>query len=207
MTAHSDNQTNATDNAERTLQRRWFRGGWAYPALFVGSVVESSVLPWPIEFPLTAVMLRGRAHVFPAAITVWLGSVIGCALAFLAGAWAFEAVLNALSGRYDWAAGLAAARDDMAEQERPLVAVFAAMFTPAQQIASIAAGAAGLAFLPFLLVVTLGRALRFASMAILVFWFGETIVDRWRRAPSWLRRMVIVLALMAFVALTVYGLT
>ena len=51
----------------------WTRSGWAYPALFLGSVLESTLLPWPIEFPLLAVMLRGRAHVFPAALAVTVG--------------------------------------------------------------------------------------------------------------------------------------
>lgn len=178
------------------------RLSWVYGGLFIGSIVDSSLLPWPMEFPLTAVMLRGRAHVFPAAIVVWAGSVIGCLAMYVLGAFAFELATSMLDGRVGWFDGVAGAR--AAVDDRAAWAVFGAMFTPGPQIATFAAGAAGVSFGAVLAACCIGRALRFGSMAVLVFIFGERIIAWWRAQSRWLRIGVIVLASAAFVALLVY---
>lgn len=178
---------------------------WAYPALFLGSVVDSTIFPWLIELPLTALMLRGRAHVFPAAITVWAGSVLGYVIMFAAGAWAFEAASAFLAGRVDWLDQVQGARDTVTD--RAAWPVFVSMFTPAPQIVSFAAGAAGLSVQAFLLACLVGRALRYGSMAILVFFFGEQIITWWRRLPLAVRIGVIVALVAAFAASLIHGFT
>ena len=187
--------------------RRWTHSRWAYPALFAGSLVESTVLPWPIEFPLLAVMLRGRGHVFPAAFAVTLGSVAGCALAYLVGALAFDAVAPLLARHESWAAAVEAARAQAEARGAP--AVFFGMMLPTPvQITSFAAGLAGVGFPAFLGAVTAGRTLRYFSMAGLVFAFGERIMAWWRGRSRSTRRIgiaviaaVFLLALLAALSL------
>lgn len=182
----------------------WARPGMAYPALFVGSVVESSVFPFPIEFPLTAVMLRGRAHVFPAAAAVIAGSIVGCVLAFAAGAAVIGALAPAVAGWADGAA-MAGARARIADGGP--WAVFAAMLTPVPvQITSFAAGLAGLAWGPFVLAVSAGRAVRYLAMAIVLFACGDAIRAWWMGLGRRGRWGVVLAAGLAFVLLVVAGL-
>ncbi len=157
----------------------WTRGGFAYPVLFVGSVIESAVVPWPIEFPLLAIMLRGRGHVFPAALVVTLGSVAGGLIAFAAGALAFDAVAAWIAEHPRWAEAVEVARAKA--EARGGWAVFVGMMTPAPvQITSFAAGAAGVGPWVFLVGCLAGRAVRYGSMAVLIFAFGPRIMAWWR---------------------------
>jgi membrane protein YqaA with SNARE-associated domain len=176
----------------------WTKGGFAYPALFVGSLIESTILPWPIEFPLLAVMLRGRGHVFPAALAVTAGSVLGCLAAFLVGALAYDAVAPLLLDHPSWAAAVEAARAKA--EARGAGAVFIAMMAPAPvQIASFAAGVAGVGLWAFLAAAAAGRTIRYFAMAILVFAFGERIMAWWRARSTRARRIGLALIGVVFV--------
>ncbi|MEO1040086.1 MAG: VTT domain-containing protein [Pseudomonadota bacterium] len=177
------------------------RGRWALPALYLGSVIESSVLPWPIEFPLLAEMLRGRGHVFPAAIAVILGSVTGCLISFGVGAAAFGLVAPLLTETM--ASDVAGARTRI--EDAGVWAVFVGMMTPVPvQFTSFAAGLAGVGFAGFVIAVTVGRSIRYMSMAVLVFLFGEEIMAWWRRRPPLLRRISVALFVIAFIAVLVW---
>jgi len=161
-----------------------------YPALFAGSIIESTVFPWPIEFPLLAVMLRGRGHVFPAALVVTAGSIVGGAIAYVVGVAAFDAMAPVLAEHENWSRAVAAARERA--EARGAIAVFLAMMTPAPvQITSFAAGAAGVGASAFLVAISMGRALRYLAMAVLVFAFGETIMDWWRARSRGVRRAMV----------------
>lgn len=180
----------------RWRMARAARRGWILPGLFLGSVVESALLPWPIEFPLLAEMLRGRRHVLPAALAVALGSFAGAMLVYAAGLAAFELVSVWLAPREGFAAGVEAAR--VRVEMRGALAVFLAMLTPVPvQLTSLAAGLAGIAPVPFALAVLAGRALRYGAMAIVVFWYGDTVMVWWRARS----RLVRTLAGLAFLAL------
>ncbi|MGD2131946.1 MAG: VTT domain-containing protein [Maricaulaceae bacterium] len=181
----------------------WAHGRWAYPALFVGSVIESTVLPWPIEFPLLAIMLRGRGHVFPAAAVVTVGSVIGCVIAFSFGAFAYGLVEPWLAEHPDWAAAVEVARGKA--EARGALAAFIGMMTPAPvQITSFACGLAGVGLPAFVLASLAGRTVRYFAMAVLVYLFGEAIMDWWRGRRTLVRRLIVaglvVLFLIALVA-------
>lgn len=186
--------------------KRAARGRLALPALYVGSVIESSLLPWPIEFPLLVEMLRGRRHVFPAAISVILGSATGCLIAYAAGSAAFHIIAPVLTEAM--AAHVAAAR--MRVEGGGVTAVFFAMMTPVPvQFTSFAAGLAGVGLTGFTLAVLAGRAVRYLAMAVLVFAFGEQIVAWWRRRPARLRRASVwgfTLAFLAFLGWTSWSL-
>ena len=171
--------------------------GWrAYPALFLGSVLESTLAPWPIEAPLLAVMLRGRAHVFPAAFIVVLGSIVGCVIAFVASA----ALLQYAIGHVVDAAALEAAQTRL--EARGGWAVFFGMMTPVPvQVTSAAAGLAGLSFSSFLLAASTGRTIRYLSMAVLVFWWGPAIRSWWASLPTWMTRAGIIVMTLSFAVL------
>lgn len=176
-------------------------GRFALPVLFAGSVVESTVLPWPIEFPLLAQMLRGRRHVMPAALAVTLGSVTGCVLAYIAGVYAYDAARVVFEGSGGAAPAAIAAARERAEATGAWAVFFAMMAPVPVQAASFAAGLAGVAPLPFVVAALTGRAIRYFSMAILVWLFGEEVMTVWRRLPAVWRWGGIAVACAAFLAL------
>ena len=176
----------------------WAHGRWAYPALFLGSVIESTILPWPIEFPLLAIMLRGRGHVFPAAAVVTIGSAVGCIISFSFGAFAYGLVAPLLADNPDWAAAVETARAKA--EARGALFAFIGMMTPAPvQITSFACGLAGVALPAFALASLAGRTIRYFSMAVLVYFFGEAIMDWWRARRRPVRRLIVAGLVLAFV--------
>lgn len=176
------------------------RGRFALPALFAGSVMESTVLPWPIEIPMLAYMLRGRPQTVAVTLVVSAGSATGCFLAFLAGAAALEALEGFIAARPGLEAGVAASRARIETYGPP--AVFFAMLAPVPvQAASFAAGAAGMGAGPFILAALTGRTVRYAAMGAVVYAFGPAIQDWWSRRPRRLRRMAEITAVAIFLAL------
>ena len=159
------------------------RGRWALPGLFAGSVVESTVFPWPIEFPMLAYMLRGKRQVIEVTLVVTLGSVVGATLSFAAGLAAFSSLEAYIAGRPYLAESLANAQDRIARLGAPAVSL--AMMTPVPvQISSFAAGLATLPFWLFLPAAFLGRLARYSMMGVMVYFFGDKIMDWWRQRPS-----------------------
>lgn len=178
------------------------RGRRALPALFIGSVIESSVLPWPIEFPLLAVMLRGRGHVLPAVLAVTAGSALGCAISYVAGLAAFEALAPLVEGT----GSLEAARARM--EEAGAWAVFLAMMAPVPvQLASFAAGLSGVPVGWFVLAVVTGRFLRYAAMAVLVYLTGERLMAWWAARSRRVRAAGLALFLAGFLGVFVWTLS
>lgn len=175
------------------------RAGWALPALFLGSLAESAVFPWPIEFPLLAQMLRGRRHIFPAALAVALGSFLGAMIVYAAGSAAFELLALLFSDRGEFASGVEAMRARL--ETRGALAVFLAMLTPVPvQLTSLAAGLAGIGAVPFALAVLAGRMLRYFSMAVLVYLFGAQIMAWWRARSRAVRMLAVLVFIAAFLA-------
>ena len=176
------------------------RGRFALPALFAGSVVESSILPWPIEIPMLAYMLRGRRQTVVVTLVVSAGSATGCFLSYLAGAAALEALQEYIAARPGLAEGVEASRARV-KALGPL-AVFLAMLAPVPvQAASFAAGAAGMAAPAFILASLTGRTLRYAAMAAVVYAFGPAILQWWVERPRHLRRGAIAAMAVIFVIL------
>ena len=149
---------------------------------------------------MLAYMLRGRRETVIVTLVVSLGSVTGCFFAYLGGAAAFSLLDSFIAARPGLAEAIAQSRVRM-ETLGPW-AVFVAMLAPVPvQVASFAAGAAGMAAPIFLLAALTGRTLRYAAMGVLVYAFGPQIVTWWADRPAWLKRAVRVGVVLAFCAL------
>lgn len=182
------------------------RGFWALPFLFLGSVIESFILPWPIEFPMLAYMLRGRRHVVVVTITVVFGSALGAFLAYLVGSAALASIEGFIAVRPELAGQIGRAQDRVAEFGGPAVAL--AMMSPVPvQITSFAAGLARLPAEVFLGAVVIGRTFRYAAMAIPVYFFGERIMGWWSQRPAAFRVTVKLAVYVVFGVLMVLAVT
>jgi len=154
---------------------RWAETPQALTALFGIAVIESSIFPVPPDVLLIAIVAARRDRWLRAAALCTLGSIVGAMLGYLIGSGFMAALGQPIIDAY----GLQAAWDRVvALYNGPWGMWFlaGAAFTPIPfKVATIAAGATGMAFVPFLVVVTLGRPIRFFLVAGVLRAFGEPV--------------------------------
>lgn len=187
----------------RRLKARWRliqRGPLALPVLFAGAVLESSILPWPIEFPMLAYMLRGRIETLAATVVVTLGSVIGCILIYALGLAAYDLLSGFIEARPSLSSALTLAQVRIDEVGAWAVGLAMVGPTPVQ-LASLAAGMTQMNLAVFVLAVFAGRSIRYWSIGLLVLVLGPSIMTLWRRLPRQLRYAVLALLVIVFAAL------
>ncbi len=147
----------------------------ALGALFLIAVVESSVFPIPPDVLLIAIVAASPGLWLRAAALTTIGSVLGAAGGYLIGhafmATAGQAIVDFYGAQHHWAKVV-----ELYTGEWGIWFLAAAAFTPIPfKVATIAAGATGMAFVPFLLVSLVGRAARFFLVAALLRLFGPAI--------------------------------
>lgn len=180
------------------------RGRWALTFLFLGSVLESTVLPWPIEFPMIAYMLRGKRAVVKVVVVCVLGSVVGSALIYFAGRAAFEAFEGFIMARPDLQSGLETAQAWI--EDWGALAVAATTLAPVPvQMASVAAGLAEMAIWAFLPAIAAGRAIRYGAMGVLIILFGDAVTAWWENQPKRLKQGALGVFVVLFVVLAGWG--
>ena len=170
----------------RAAPRRWLRSlyDWtmhwadkphALAALFLIAVVESSVFPIPPDVLLIAIVASSSRLWLRAAALCAVGSVLGAAGGYLIGhafmATAGQAIIDFYNAQHHGAKVV-----ELYTGEWGIWFLAAAAFTPIPyKVATIAAGATGMAFVPFLLVSLVGRAARFFLVAALLRIYGPAI--------------------------------
>ena len=166
--------------------RRWLRAlyDWtlhwaerpsALTALFLIALVESSVFPVPPDVLLIAIVAARPEAWLRAALICSAGSLIGAAVGYGIGA-AFMATLGQpivdFYGAQDaWDRVVA-----LYNGEWGVWFLAAAAFSPIPfKVATIAAGATGMSFVPFLVISAIGRSARFVLVAAILRIFGAPI--------------------------------
>lgn len=168
------------------MPRRWARGmydwtiRWAETpqslwALFVIALVESSVFPIPPDVLLIAVVAAAPRKWMLAAALCSLGSVVGAALGYGIGygfmAGIGDAIVEFYGAQHHWDRVV-----DIYTGPWGLWFLAAASFTPIPfKIATLAAGATGMPFVPFLVISAVGRAGRFFLVAAILRLFGAPV--------------------------------
>lgn len=137
------------------------------------AVAESSFFPVPVDVMLAPMVLAQMSRAWALAAIATVGSVAGGIVGWLLGLWLIEAILPMLeSVGYITAYNTATAWFE----SYGFWAVFTAGFTPIPfKVFTIAAGAAGMNLLVFILASLVGRAGRFFLVAGLIRWGGPTI--------------------------------
>lgn len=188
--------------------RRWLRSmyDWtmhwadrphALAALFLIAVVESSVFPIPPDVLLIAIVAAAPRSWMKAAALCAAGSVLGALGGYLIGhafmATLGQSIVEFYNAQHHWAKVV-----ELYNGEWGVWFLAAAAFTPIPyKVATIAAGATGMALVPFVLVSLLGRAARFFLVAGLLRLFGPKIREHLERNFD--------LAALAFLVLLVGG--
>jgi len=153
----------------------WSETPQALSALFVIALAESSVFPIPPDVLLIAVVAARPEIWLVAATLCTVGSVVGAAIGYAIGA-AFMATLGQrivdfYGAQAHWDRVVA-----LYQSEWGVWFLAAAAFTPIPyKVATIAAGATQMAFLPFVFVSIIGRAGRFVLVAAILRVFGAPV--------------------------------
>lgn len=175
----------------------WAETPQALSALFGIALAESSVFPVPPDVLLIAIVAARPASWLRGAAVCTAGSAVGAVLGYGIGS-AFMATLGQPIVDFYGAQASWNRVVDLYQGEWGVWFLAAAAFTPIPfKVATIAAGATDMAFVPFLLVATAGRATRFLLVAAILRVFGAPV----RRALE----KHFDLAALAFLALLVGG--
>lgn len=166
--------------------RRWVRSlydwtmKWAdtqqsMAALFLLAVAESSVFPIPPDVLLIAIVASNPARWLGAGLLCSLGSVTGAGVGYYIGAALMVTVGQPIVDFYG-------AHEHWNTVVRLYTGTWgiwflaAAAFTPIPfKVATIAAGATGMAFWPFLLVSAMGRSMRFFLVSVILRIYGPPV--------------------------------
>ncbi len=151
------------------------RTRYALWALFGFAFVEASFFPIPPDVLLIAIALAYPKRSFVAAFWCTLGSSLGGAFGYLIGHYLMELIgikiINFYHFEATWAKVVATFQSDVGYWF-----LAGAAFTPIPyKVATIAAGATNQALIPFFIISTLGRGLRFFLVGSLFFFFGPTV--------------------------------
>jgi membrane protein YqaA with SNARE-associated domain len=154
---------------------RWGDTPYALSALFLIALAESSVFPIPPDVLLIAIVAANTHHWLRAAVVCTAGSVTGAMVGYAIG-WSFmatlgQAIVDFYQAQHYWDQVVALYRGTWG-----IWFLAAAAFTPIPyKIATIAAGATGMSFVPFVVVSTIGRAARFFLVAAMLWAFGAQV--------------------------------
>ncbi len=166
--------------------RRWIRTlydwtmHWAdtphgLAALFLIAVAESSVFPIPPDVLLIAIVAANPARWRNAAALCSAGSLIGAGFGYLIGkglmASLGQAIIDFYQAQHHWDKVVR-----IYNGEWGMWFLAAAAFTPIPyKVATIAAGATGMTFWPFLGISMIGRSARFFLVALILRVFGAPV--------------------------------
>lgn len=154
---------------------KWAETPHALTALFFIAVVESSVFPIPPDVLLIAIVAANTQRWLPAAVLCSAGSVIGAAIGYGIGMAAMPTIGQPIIDFYQahdaWQTVVDTYNSDIG-----VWFLLMAAFTPLPfKVATIAAGATGMAFWPFIGVSLVGRAARFFLVAAILRVFGAPV--------------------------------
>lgn len=154
----------------------WYLGGLSF--------AESSFFPIPPDVMLAPMSLANPSRAWWFALITTVTSVAGGALGYFIGAFAFDFVEPMINSGRSWEAYLQA--QEWFERWG-FWAVLLAGFSPIPyKVFTIAAGAAAMAMLPFLLASLIGRGARFFLVAGLMALGGPRMEAMLHRYVDWL---------------------
>ncbi|KKO06668.1 hypothetical protein LCGC14_0064760 [marine sediment metagenome] len=148
--------------------------------LFVASMMETLIIPIPIEVILIPWMLCHPHRKWSIAGVALAGNLTAATIGYYLGAFAMEQWGDTLIGFF----GDQATYDSFQArfEQNGFVAILAIGIVPIPfQIAMLAAGASGYSFVLFLLAAMLARGARYFGLATLVAVAGDAALRLWER--------------------------
>lgn len=173
---------------------------WLLPVLLLVQIAETSVLPLPYEAAFIALCLAARDRIWLFVAVTVLGSAIGGSIIYAIGAAYFDPIIARL-GVEDLAATYT---ERFAERGASFI--FLGGTTPAPSyLINLIAGATSYPYAEFVTIFSASRLIRFAMLGGLLFLFGDQLLSFWAGLPGWLKRVLMVLILVAIIYWFVSG--
>jgi len=148
--------------------------------LFLGSFLESTVVPVPIEVVLIPYMAAEPRRIWRIATVTLLGCLLGALIGYGIGYFLFASLGQQIVAWADWHDELAAFRELFAAQGFWAIIAVGVLPIPFQ-VAMLAAGAAAYPLAWFVLAPLIARGLRYYGLAWLVRRYGRAALKRWQR--------------------------
>lgn len=178
----------------------WAASPYGILALFAIAVAESSFFPIPPDGLLIALCLASPETAFLFALVCSIGSVLGGALGYLIGIKGGRPLLKR------WFKSEKVRLVEDYYQRWDVWAVGVAGFTPIPyKVFTISAGVFELNFLRFILTSMVSRSARFFLVALLFYFFGETLRDLFEKYFALLTVAFFVLLFLGFYFIRVMG--
>lgn len=172
---------------------------WLYPALFIFSLLESIIIPIPLELVLVPLMLHGSAkRIWTLASTALLGFLAGSTLGYFASVYLFDQLAQWLLQSQESQQYYQVALAEM--QQYGFWYLLTIGLTPIpSQIAMLAAGSTGFPFALFLLAMLITRSIRYFSIAWIMNQWGDTGYQWFKYHKSRAKKLaLLLLALVVF---------
>ena len=164
---------------------RWAESGWSKSAVFTWGVVQGAVVPGPADGLVIPLTIADPRRAYRLATFAIVGSIIGGIGAWYIGSHLFVEVGTVVLGwlgmtepRLEYVRGLV-------EQYGWMVIAFSAIVPISTKTVCITAGVLSMPFPEFALGITIGRVIRYLTIATILKFAGERLRS-WllRRAPS-----------------------
>lgn len=176
-TSKTDKETSPQGRVTRLLN-----GATDRRSLMLGSFLESTVVPVPLELIVAPLMVRRDANAFVIAFWILVGCTLGALMFYGLGALLYDPVVQPILASLGEAEAAEKVKTQIGD-EGVFWTVFVISVTPAPlQLATLGAGIAQANIVTFLLAIVLSRGLRYFGFAAIMQFAG-------RPALLWLRRL------------------
>ncbi len=142
------------------------------PSITLASLLESTVVPIPLEALLIPLMQTRREKLWLIALMATIGCLIGAMLGYLFGHFLFDLMREFIMQHLTTEEQFATFQEQM--KTDGFWFIFSTGVTPIPlQIAMLAAGVTAYSIPLFLLATAMGRVIRYFGLAVLVYYFGN----------------------------------
>ena len=168
------------------------------PALLAGmSFSESIFWPIPVDAMLAPMALKNRSKAWYFAGLATLFSVLGAAVGYALGYWAFDAVVQPIIESVGYVDKFELVKNWFSEYG--IWIVFVAGFSPMPyKVITLCAGLLAMSFLPFILISIIARGLRFCLVTGLMVWGGDQMEAKLKEYIDILGWVTIAVAVVAY---------
>jgi membrane protein YqaA with SNARE-associated domain len=149
--------------------------GWATTAVGVWGFLQASVVPGPVDGVLVPLGLADPRRAWRFAWSALVGCALGALVAYAIGAVAFESIGRPILDWLDVSAREMENARAMFKQKGLWIVLLSTVTPLSTKLVSIGAGAFGIPVLPFVATIAAGRAVRYATVAFVVRYFGDHV--------------------------------
>lgn len=152
------------------------------PSITLASLLESTIVPIPLEGLLIPLMQARREKLWLIALMATVGCLIGAMLGYLFGHFLFDLMREFIMHHLTTEEQFSSFQEQM--KTDGFWFIFSTGMTPIPlQIAMLAAGVTAYSIPLFLLATAMGRVIRYFGLAVLVYYFGnktEALIKKYK---------------------------